>query len=364
MRTLTLDIVDYPGEWLLDLPLLGKSYEQWSAETLRAVAPRPPRRRCARPLARAPRRRSIRWRRPTRSVAIEAARLFTAYLQACRDEHQRHEPAAARPLPDARRSRRLAGADLRAARRCRPSGEPPSGSLWAMMQRRYEAYRDVVVRPFFREHFARLDRQIVLVDALAALNAGPEAVRDLQDALADDPRLLPDRPRRLARARCSGRAPTASCSPRPRPIICTTPRHDRLEAILRRMTDSARSRAPAIAGADGRRDRARRGARDPRGAWCAATAASCPSIIGTPCRANGVDGRHFDGTTEIALFPGDLPADPESILQRRACGLLAVDSASCASVRRSSRRPTTACRALPHIRLDRALQFLIGDRLR
>src|SRR5215217_5698098 len=34
MRTLTLDIVDYPGEWLLDLPLLDKSYEQWSVETL------------------------------------------------------------------------------------------------------------------------------------------------------------------------------------------------------------------------------------------------------------------------------------------------------------------------------------------
>src|SRR5688572_17169906 len=34
MRTLTLDIVDYPGEWLLDLPLLDKSYEQWSAESL------------------------------------------------------------------------------------------------------------------------------------------------------------------------------------------------------------------------------------------------------------------------------------------------------------------------------------------
>src|SRR6202165_1132136 len=29
-RTLTLDIVDYPGEWLLDLPLLNKSFEQWS----------------------------------------------------------------------------------------------------------------------------------------------------------------------------------------------------------------------------------------------------------------------------------------------------------------------------------------------
>src|ERR1700759_4930842 len=33
-RSLTRDIVDYPGEWLLDLPLLNKTYEQWSAESL------------------------------------------------------------------------------------------------------------------------------------------------------------------------------------------------------------------------------------------------------------------------------------------------------------------------------------------
>src|ERR1700681_1432606 len=32
LRTLTLDIVDYPGEWLLDLPLLAKTYDKWSAE--------------------------------------------------------------------------------------------------------------------------------------------------------------------------------------------------------------------------------------------------------------------------------------------------------------------------------------------
>ena len=28
----SIDIVDYPGEWLLDLPLLGKSYSEWSRE--------------------------------------------------------------------------------------------------------------------------------------------------------------------------------------------------------------------------------------------------------------------------------------------------------------------------------------------
>jgi len=40
-RTLTLDIVDYPGEWLLDLPLLNKSYEQWSRESLGLSRKRP-----------------------------------------------------------------------------------------------------------------------------------------------------------------------------------------------------------------------------------------------------------------------------------------------------------------------------------
>jgi uncharacterized protein len=56
----------------------------------------------------------------------------------------------------------------------------PGKSLYAMLERRYEAYKDIVVRPFFRDHFARLDRQIVLVDTLRALNAGPAAVADLE----------------------------------------------------------------------------------------------------------------------------------------------------------------------------------------
>src|SRR5262249_52355069 len=33
--TLRLKIVDYPGEWLLDLPLLGQSFAEWSRATLR-----------------------------------------------------------------------------------------------------------------------------------------------------------------------------------------------------------------------------------------------------------------------------------------------------------------------------------------
>ena len=59
------------------------------------------------------------------------------------------------------------------------------GSLWSMMERRYEAYKTHVVRPFFRDHFARLDRQIVLIDVLAALNGGAEAVSDLERAMTE-----------------------------------------------------------------------------------------------------------------------------------------------------------------------------------
>ena len=40
-RTLHLDIVDYPGEWLLDLALIGKSYAEWSEATLDRLAKRP-----------------------------------------------------------------------------------------------------------------------------------------------------------------------------------------------------------------------------------------------------------------------------------------------------------------------------------
>ena len=50
------------------------------------------------------------------------------------------------------------------------------GSFAALMERRFEAYKAHVVRPFFRDHFQRIDRQIVLVDVLAAIDAGPVAL--------------------------------------------------------------------------------------------------------------------------------------------------------------------------------------------
>jgi predicted YcjX-like family ATPase len=363
-RTLTLDIVDYPGEWLLDLPLLNKSYEQWSRESLALSRERP----------RAPLATS--WHahlatlnaegREDEQAALSAARLFTGYLRACRDER-----FAMSLLPPGRflMPGNLAGSPaLTFAPLDLPAdGVAPEGSLWAMMVRRYEAYKDVVVRPFFRDHFSRLDRQIVLVDALSAFNAGPEALHDLEAALAG-----------ILDCFRIGRSTFFSNLFRPRidRILFAATKadhlhhssHDRLEAVLRRAMSGAVARAEdtgaeidivALAAV-----RATREAQVQRGRE------KLPSILGTPAASEIANSESFDGETEVATFPGDLPADPEQLFSGEgAFRGLSSTAAEKTDFRFLRFRPPRLERdgtdepALPHIRLDRALQFLIGDKL-
>ena len=362
---LTLDIVDYPGEWLLDLPLLEQSYETWSAESLR-LSRMPPRDRAG-----------AQWHaylatlKPESAAdeqaALTASRLFTAYLHACRDVNYGMSllPPGRFLMPG-----ELAGSPALtfAPLELPGGGLPPPGSLWAMMRRRYDAYIDIVVRPFFRDHFARLDRQIVLVDAMAAINAGPEAVRDLEGALA-------------AVLDCFhvGRKTFWGTLFRPqidRILLAATKAdhlhrtsHDRLEEILKMLTEPALTKAD-LAGAQVdvvalAAVRATREATVMRGGE------NLPCVIGTPVAGEIVGGETFDGETEVALFPGDLPADPKDLFRSdgKAFRGLATGSPQDADFRFLRVRPPVLERtdsgilALPHIRLDRALQFLIGDRL-
>jgi uncharacterized protein len=363
-RTLTLDIVDYPGEWLLDLPLLHKSYEQWSHESL-ALSREQPRSALATP-----------WHahlatlntsgREDEQAALAAARLFTDYLRACRDER-----FAMSLLPPGRflMPGNLVGSPaLTFAPLDLPGdGVAPEGSLWAMMVRRYEAYKDVVVRPFFRDHFSRLDRQIVLVDALSAFNAGREALADLEAALAG-----------ILDCFRIGRSTLLSTLFRPRidRILFAAAKadhlhhssHDRLEAVLRRAV------AKAVAHAEDTGAQidvvALAAVRATREATVARGREKLPSILGTPASGEIANGETFDGNTEVATFPGDLPLDPEQLFTGdtafRGLSSAAADKADFRFLR--FRPPQLENEgpdgpALPHIRLDRALQFLIGDKL-
>src|SRR5215475_6021720 len=362
-RTLTLDIVDYPGEWLLDLPLLNKSYEQWAAESL-ALSREKPRAHLA-----------AQWhaqlatlkpdKKEDEQATLTAARLFTDYLRACRDER-----FAMSLLPPGRFLMPGNLADTPALTFAPldvpVDGSAPDGSLWAMMRRRYEAYKDVVVRPFFRDHFARLDRQIVLADALAAFNAGPDALHDLEAALAG-----------ILDCFRIGRSTFLSSLFRPRidRILFAATKadhlhhssHDRLEAVLRRAVTRAVARAEAT-GAE-IDVVALAAVRATREAMVAHGRNKLPSITGTPTPGESAGEEIFDGNTEVATFPGDLPDDPEALFNGEAFRGLSSTAADKADFRFLRFRPPQLERdnagepALPHIRLDRALQFLIGDRL-
>ena len=233
------------------------------------------------------------------------------------------------------------------------------GSLAAMMERRYEAYKTHVVRPFFRDHFSRLDRQIVLVDALAALNSGPGRAARSRERAGRGAARLPRRPLVAARVdlppahrphpvrRDQGRP---SASHQPRPARGYPARADR-------QGDRARRRRRRR----DRRHRARRDPRDARGARSATAARRSTRSSACRRRARRSAARCSTARPRRPCFPANCRTTRtrSSRATRSPCPKRRTTGASCASARRSSRAASRA----PHIRLDRALQFLIGDRL-
>jgi predicted YcjX-like family ATPase len=174
--TLTLDVIDYPGEWLLDLPMLEQDYETWSAAMLR-LAGQAPRDRLA-----------AEWRAfignldlaapASAEAAHQSAELYRAYLNRC----QREEGLSLLQPGRFTMPGEFAGDDLLDF--CPlPPGAAPRGSLRELIAERYERYKTLVVRPFYRDHFRHFDRQIVLVDVLSLLNRGPSAFDDAKAAL-------------------------------------------------------------------------------------------------------------------------------------------------------------------------------------
>jgi uncharacterized protein len=361
---LNLDIVDYPGEWLLDLALLRKSYAGWSAEAIAA----------SRQLHQASSAEA--WHSRLASVDPAApeneeqarglAEAFTAYLQKARA--QEHALATFTPgrflMPGD-----LAGspaltfsplditADFSSAR----------DTLAAMMERRYEAYKTHVVKPFFRDHFARLDRQIVLVDMLAALNGGSTALHNLEQALTNV--LGAFRPGRASWLR------SILTRKIDRILFAATKAdhvhhgdHDRLARLLGRLVRRARERAafvgtevlilPLAA------------VRATREVLIKRDGERLPGIAGVPLAGERMGRETYDGELEIAVFPGDLPEDPESILNlhgsshdRRPAEEVPAHNFLRFRPPRLERTPEGLTLSLPHIRLDQALQYLIGDKL-
>lgn len=352
---LNLDVVDYPGEWLIDLPLLGQTYEAWSAASVAQAE-----QSAALPEAKA-------WLafvagidpygRKDEQAALKGASLFADYLKAAREaDHVLHTTGPGRFLMPGD----LEGSPLLTFCPLPLEGRraAPRGSLAAMMARRFESYKAHVVRPFFREHFSRLDRQIVLVDVLGPMNEGGAAVADLQSALDAVLAVFRVGPGGWLAALLGGRRIDKLLFAATKADHIHSSSHDRLEAILRLITERAMGRAEASGAEVG--VQALAALRATREAEAKVGGEVLPCIIGVPEPGERVGGKVFDGREEAAVFPGDLPENPaEALAPGAPPGVLHF-------VRFRPPRvlppgPDGETTALPHIRLDRALNFLLAD---
>jgi uncharacterized protein len=178
--TLKLKIIDYPGEWLLDLPLLDQSYAEWSRATLQL---------CRRGLRAGTARDFLAFlsdHRHDSSASDEDARraheLYRQYLRIARDEHGLNFLQPGRFLgPDsASEASYMWFAPLDIPDNLERGAD---GSMAAVMERRFDAYKTEVVMPFYSRHFRNYSRQVVLVDVLGALLAGREVFEDTRHAL-------------------------------------------------------------------------------------------------------------------------------------------------------------------------------------
>ena len=347
---LHIDIVDYPGEWLLDLPLMQQSYAEWSAATV-AASRVPPRAALRRRLARACWRASIRWRPPMNSTRSSAAEVFTAYLARCRkdDVSLSTLPPGRFLMPgDFAGSPLLAFAPLDIA----PSTELPKGSLGALMA--------AALRLLCGE-----DRQAVLLRPLRQARPADRAGRHADraqcrrqrgegSAAGADRRSSPVSARARTRwsRRCSAAASTASCSPPPRPTCCTTP-----ATTGWRPSSSSSSRrpwrAPNIPAP--RLDVAALAAiRATREASVKQKGETLECIAGIAAGGRG----HRQDAFRRRNRSRDLPRRPAG--RTREPRLTARSKAVCKFVR--FRPPLLKDGGYPHIRLDRAMEFLLGDR--
>ncbi len=356
-RRLHVDIVDYPGEWLLDLGLLDQSYAAWSRQLTEHAGRQP---RDGRVEAWLAFQRAQAPDGPAdEQVALAGAKAFTGYLEAVRTNNR-----FARLISPGRflLPGDLAGSplltffplDLKAPTTIKP------GSLAALLERRFESYKAQVVRPFFERHFKALDRQIVLVDTLGALNGGPEAVAELEHALVASLEVF--RPgSRTWLAGLLGRRIDRVLYAATKADHIHSANHPRLRAILQTLLSRAAKRvgeagaacdAVALASLRATEDVDYQKGRE-----------AIPCIRGRPLACEQSGRKTFDGREAAALFPGDLPSDPLDIFDGDRFAAGSLNFVRFGPPFRDAPETAADNGNWPHVGLERVVQYLIGDRL-
>ncbi len=324
-RTMHLDIVDYPGEWLLDLGLMDQSYAQWSQQSLARLPDRP---------GGAAYLKALEAIDPTEVLdeakAQNLAKVFTSALSEAREAGYSDCSPGRFLLPGD-----LAGSPVLTFAPLPESGKPRR-SLAREFERRFDSYKRKVVQPFFRDHFAKIDRQVVLVDVLGAIHAGPKAVDDMRGAMADILGAFRPGANDFLTRIFQGRRVEKILFAATKADHLHHSQHPQLTAITQALLRDAKDRAD-FAGAK---------------TQAMSIAALRTTVEETIDHKSGpldvVRGRLLENGKQAAFYPGDLPEDPSHLLGPRAkarkSGWMQITKLCGSRRRRSHYAPVTALR--------------------
>ncbi|MFM2590226.1 YcjX family protein [Vibrio sp. TBV020] len=333
--TVHIDIIDYPGEWLLDLPLLDMDFEQWSQSQFEALKGK--RKELAQPWL--DKLEDLDLSLPlNEKVLADVAQSYTDFLYECKREGLHWVQPGRFVLPG-----ELEGAPVLQFFPCQiKAGEKVAKeSNLAMLKARYHEYQQKVVKAFYKHHFSTFDRQIVLVDCLQPLNAGYESFHDMRHALEQIMHSF-----RYGRSNLLKRL----FAPRIDKILfaatkadhVTPEQHTNLVSLLQQMVHPA---------------------------WQTASyeniEMSCMTIASMQATQTGFISKGdesypaLQGTTmdelPLTVFPGEVPKK-----------LPAQDYWQDQGFEFTGFRPKEGSQddPVPHIRMDKALEYLIGDKLK
>lgn len=181
--TLYLDIFDYPGEWLLDLPLLDQSFKVWS-QNQQAVH-HGERAKLAESWLQAVQKLDLSAKADENQLA-ELSEIYTDYLLQCKAMGMQYIQPGRFVLPNTER-----GAPVYqffpllnlAEKKWEELENSPSNSVFHTLKKRYEQYKSRIVKPFYEDYFSQFDRQVILADCLTPLNHSQAAFLEMKIGL-------------------------------------------------------------------------------------------------------------------------------------------------------------------------------------
>ncbi|RTR38589.1 YcjX family protein [Shewanella canadensis] len=183
--TLYLDIIDYPGEWLLDLPMLKQSFSQWSmSQTRREHIFK--KSDCYGPFNEAVSQLDL-FGEADAAQLKQIADLYQQLLLDCVNGHGFYYAQPGRLLLPGELVDTpvlalfpLLGLSVETVTQLDAGA---SNTAYQVLKTRYKQYQSKVIMPFYREYFAKFDRQLLLVDCFTPLNSGKDQFDDMTQAL-------------------------------------------------------------------------------------------------------------------------------------------------------------------------------------